>query len=195
MEVGTFPNWVEDRNRFRLEKPPDWVLQKLLDFDAQLVLMPSRKQAHYLLTRRRLSSAGLGDVAMLDNRDPDTNMCYAYGVLPIAPLKFRSGTIVWNTQSVDLFLDELRRRDTWAYTGGGKDPDAAWKAVEDHEADVAAREKRNLRDSFYHRARDAWRSIKARSGQRNRRASDAHGAARPAGHGLAADFARMTKPS
>lgn len=178
MEIG---NWIEDRNRFTLEKPPEWVLQKLKDFDAQLVLLPSRKEPYYLLARRRLMSVGLGDVALLDNRHPDTNMCYAHGVVPIAPLQFRNGTTVWTMQSVDLFLDELRRRDTWAYTGGllGKDPDAAWKAVEDYEADVKARERRNLRDMFHHMARDAWRSIKARSGQRSKRASDAHGAAKP----------------
>jgi hypothetical protein len=173
-------NWIADTNTFKLEQPPEWWMQRLYDFDHQLVLLPSRKKAEYLLARRRQLTAGLGDVAMLDNQDPDTNMCYAHGVIPIAPLRWKDNTAkVWSQATIDALLAELRGRDSWALGAGpGGDPDAAWKAVEYAEALQARKDQQSLREKFYHMGRDAYRSLKARSGQRNKRASDHHGVAR-----------------
>lgn len=166
-------NWIADTNPFGLEAPPDWWLQQLHNFDAQLVLLPSRWKAEYLLARRRQQTAGLGDVAMLDNQHPDTNMCYQHQVLPIAPLRWRGGVaMAWTQGSLTSLLDDLRRRDTWAHTEAGRNPDAAWQAVEAKEAAQEARDRLDLRDKFYHMGRDAWRSMMARTGSRNKRASD-----------------------
>lgn len=182
-EVATFSNWIADKNRYNLPTPPGWFLQSLFDFDNQLVLIPSRKKVKgerpaYLLCRRRLRSSGLGDVAMLDNMHPDTNMCYAHGVVPIAPLRFKANQVGFTRGGLNSLLTDLRSRDSWALTGGPDgDADATWKAVEAQEQSIEARERHNLRDMFYHRARDAWRSLKARTGQRNKRASDFHGVA------------------
>lgn len=183
MENSLFSNWIPDRNRWNLPEPPPWVLSKLREFDPYLVIVPSRMERVYHLTRRRQYSVGLGDVAMLDNKHPDTNMFVTYGVVPIAPLAWKQG-VNWTMKNVDGLLDELRRRDMWAISGGPeKDPEgkAVWEAVEDFEAAEKAKRRAGLKDMFYHMGRDAWRSIKARSGQRNRRASDYHGAAKPAG--------------
>jgi hypothetical protein len=184
MEANRFGNWIPDVNRFGLPEPPGWALTKLYEFDHMLVLIPSRvkvknERPAYLLCRRRQHSAGLGDVAMLDNKHPDTNMCFAHGVVPIGPLRFKRGT-TWTAQSVDGLIAELKSRDTWALTGGpdGKDPDAAWKAVEDYEAGLKKKEDANLRDMFRHMAKDAWRSIKARTGQRSKNAWDGNRHAR-----------------
>lgn len=173
-------NWIADTNSFKLEEPPSWFMQALYDFDHQLVLLPSRKKAEYLLARRRSLTAGMGDVAMLDNKAPDTYMCYTHGVIPIAPLRWKDNTAkVWSQTALDSLLAELRSRDAWALGGGpGGDPDAAWKAVEHTEALQERKEKRALREHFYHLGRDAYRSLKARTGQRNKRASDYHGVAR-----------------
>lgn len=174
-------NYIEDSNRWNLPTPPDWFLKRLFDFDAQLVLIPSRKKVKkerpaYLLCRRRLHSAGLGDVAMLDNKHPDTNMCYAHNVVPIAPMRFTSNQVGFTEEGCASLLAELKSRDTWAITGGPEgNADKAWQAVEEAEAAQKRRERRSLRDMFYHRARDAYRSLKARTGQRNKRASDYHG--------------------
>jgi hypothetical protein len=187
-ESTAFSTWIPDVNRFGLEAPPDWFLQRLRDFDHRLVIIPSRKgtglngheRGSYILAIRRLHSAGIGDVAMLDNKHPDTNMLHSYGLLPIAPLKFGKDVVVWTEHGCTQLINTLKARDTWALTGGpdGKDPDAAWQAVEQAEADAAARERATFVDNMRHRARDAWRSILARTKRRNKRASDYHGAAR-----------------
>ena len=178
------PNWIADTNRWNLPVPPEWFLQKLWSFDDKLVIVPSRMdppigaRPHYLLARRRLHSAGLGDVAVLDNKHPDTNMCVVNGLIPVGPLRFRPGVNTFTEAGLISLLDDLRSRDMWAVSGRDKDPDAVWKAVEAAEAEHEGKERRSLRDSFYHRARDAYRSLKARTGQRNKRASDYHGVAR-----------------
>ena len=174
-------NWLEGENPFGLTAPPDWWLQRLFDFDHMLVMFPSQKSKQYILARRRQHTAGLGDVAMLDNKHPDTNFCYRHGVLPInMPLK-PNGPNPWTDASIADVIAALRRRDTWAYTGGvitGDKAYAAADAVVEQEAALARQETRNLRDSFYHRGRDAWRSMMARIGSRSKRASDYHGVAR-----------------
>jgi hypothetical protein len=178
------PNWIADTNRWNLTVPPEWFLQKLWNFDEQLVIVPSRNEPtkgekpHYLLARRRQYSAGLGDVVALDNKHPDTNMCMVHGLIPIGPLRFKKGVNTFTEAGLVSLLDELASRDMWKITGRTKDPDAAWKALEAAEAEEQARERRTWRDDMYHRARDAYRSLKARTGQRNKRASDYHGVAR-----------------
>lgn len=177
-------NWIPDTNRFKLPTPPAWFLQRLWDFDPILVLIPSRVSVKgatpaYLLCRRRQHSRGLGDVAMLDNKHPDTNMCYVHGLVPIAPLRFNNGATTFTEAGCNSLLAELRARDTWAVTGGHDgDADVLVDKIEAAERAQATRERQSLRDMFYHRARDAYRSLKARTGQRNKRASDFHGVAR-----------------
>lgn len=179
------PNWIPDLNKWNLPEPPEWFLKRLYDFDPMLVLVPSRisvlgERPAYLLCRRRQRTAGIGDVALLDNKHPDTNMCYALGVLPIAPLRFKTATTGFTQGGLDALLAELRARDTWAISGGADgNGDAVVDAIEAAEAAQKAAERKTLKDNFYHMGRDAWRSIKARSGQRNKRASDYHGVARP----------------
>lgn len=173
-------NWIEDENIFRLAQPPDWWLQRLFDFDHMLVVMPSRKtRTHYLLARRRQYSAGLGDVAMLDNKHPDTNMCYAHGVIPIGPLVVKKGgQNPFSETTIAALITELRRRDTWATKAGIEGGEDYADGVEAAESVAEAKQRADLKDGFYHRARDAWRSLNARVGRRNKRASDYHGAAR-----------------
>lgn len=178
-------NWIPDENKGKLEQPPDWFLTGLYNYDPMLVVIPSRFKRkttapQYLLARRRQFTAGLGDVAMMDNKHPDTNMCYAHHLIPIAPFVFRSGAVAFTAQNLESLLQTLRERDSWAQGGGplSHDPDAVWKAVEAHEAAQEKKEDASLWDAFYHRGRDAYRSLKARTGQRNKRASDYHGVAR-----------------
>lgn len=172
-----YGNWIADDNRFNLEVPPDGFLTALFGFDPALVIIPSRFSKRYLLTRRRINSAGLGDVAMLNNRHPDTNMLYAHGLLPISHLNF-SGA--WVT---DTLFKQLRERDTWAITGGptsrlvnpGESLEKLADFVEAKDASHEQQEQRGLRDKFHHMGRDAWRSMQARLGARNKRASNYHG--------------------
>ena len=172
-------NWIADQNRFRLPEPPAWVLQRLFDFDHMLVIAPSRLKREYLLCRRRQHSAGLGDVAMLDNKHPDTNMCITNAMVPVAPLKFGTSAVIWTENGVTDLLNTLRRRDTWQLSGGPQgDADKIVDAIEADEARQAAVINAENRDNMRNRARDAWRSLLARTGLRNKRASDYHGVAR-----------------
>lgn len=124
---------------------------------------------------------------MLDNQHPDTNMCYAYGVVPVATLTWGDGASTFTAQTLTGLLDELRRRDTWQLSGGptrdtGEVGEARLiAAVEDHEATQERRAKAQLQDGFRAMAREAWRSLQARAGWRNKRASDYHGVARSTG--------------
>jgi hypothetical protein len=172
-------NWIEDANRFNLPAPPQEVLTALWNLDPQLVLIPSRQDRTYLLARRRQYSAGMSDTVLLENKHPDTNMLFVNQLLPIAPLVFKGGVIKWEQKDIDGLIAALRARDTWAITGGpAGDPDRAWQAIEEAEKAEKAREKRTRWQDFHHRGRDAFRSIGARMGWRNKRASDYHGAAR-----------------
>lgn len=117
---------------------------------------------------------------MLDNKHPDTNMLYQHGLLPLANLNF-GGT--WTTETL---FAQLRARDTWAITGGptsqlrnaGEALERLASTMDDAEAAIEQKDRRDLKDKFYHMGRDAWRSMQARIGTRNKRASDHHGVAK-----------------
>ena len=179
----THTGWIEDQNRFTLERPPDWFLTGLTGYDANLVLIPSRMRRQYLLCRRRQYTQGLGDVAMVDNKHPDTNMCYAYGVLPIAPLRWhktKSDAGMFTQQNLKSLLETLKERDAWSAGGGplAHNPDAVADAVDAYDAAQERKRDQSNWDNFYHMGRDAWRSLTARIGSRNKRAGDYHGVAR-----------------
>ena len=175
--------WIADVNRWKLERPPDWFLTGLTGYDANLVLIPSRMRRQYLLCRRRQLTAGLGDVAMIDNKHPDTNMCYGYRVLPIAPLKWsktKTDAGLFTQANLASLIETLKARDAWEHGGGplARDPEAVADAVDAYDAAQERKADQASWEKFYHLGRDAWRSLTARTGARNRRASDYHGIAR-----------------
>jgi hypothetical protein len=178
------PNWLPAKNTWDLPAPPDWFLQKLYNFDEQLVLFPSQaaprvgEKPHYVLARRRQLTAGMSDLAILENKHPDTNLMIAHGLVPIGPLRLKKGVNTFTEAGLVSLLEDLEGRDQWKLTGGLKDPDAGWKALEAAERKQLQKQRRSLKDMFAHMARDAYRSLKARTGQRNKRASDYHGVAR-----------------
>ena len=70
----------------RMETPPEWFLQRLFDYDSQLVLLPSRYKPYaYVIARRsRLGRRGLTGNAIADTiTQPDTLMCMHYGCVPV----------------------------------------------------------------------------------------------------------------
>ena len=129
-------NWIGTENPFGMECPPDWWMKGLYDFDHMLVLIPSQRKKEYLLTRRRTMTQVDAGAVLLDNKNPDTKFCILNGIIPIAPLKWKSGTNgVFSQLNLDSLLNALRARDTYVYTHAGAtvDEDAAWKAVEAEE--------------------------------------------------------------
>jgi hypothetical protein len=184
MDTPNLGNWIPDNNVNSLPEPPAWALKKLFDFDHMLVLIPSRvvpigDKPRYLLTRRAQFSAGLGADTVMENRHPDTWMCMQHSLIPIGPLEWKTKDQTWREADVDGLIAELRSRDTWAVTGGPDgNADALVDRIEADEAAKEAKERAGLKDMFYHLGRDAYRSILARTGSRNKRASDYHGHAK-----------------
>ena len=144
----------------RMEGPPEWFLGRLHDYDAELVVLPSRYKPYaYVIARRsRLGRRGLTGNAIADTiTQPDTLMCMHYGCVPVC-LMFKHGP-QW---AVDGVLAKLRARDLWA--AGGAD-----KAADQLEADEAKEEsdRREVkRDELRGLSREAYRSYKMRTGQR-----------------------------
>jgi len=173
------PNYVADRNPFHLAKPPTWWLSGMLRFDPDLVLIPSRCKPLFVLGRRRRLSQPLG--AVIDRKlrldDPahtgHAAMCDAYGLVVVTTL-FVAGD--WTTSNLQVFLDELTRRDTWRrdgpldesgqraalFEGGSK----LAKEIDDHDISERAKLDRNEREKTWHATGDAWRSRQARTGSR-----------------------------
>lgn len=144
----------------RMETPPEWFLQRLFDYDSQLVLLPSRYKPYaYVIARRsRLGRRGLTGNAIADTiTQPDTLMCMRYGCVPVC-LMFKHGP-QW---AVDGVLAKLRARDLWA--AGGAD-----KAADQLEADEAEEKRKrdaDKRDELLGLGREAYRSYKMRTGGR-----------------------------
>lgn len=164
-------NWIADKNRFGLAKPPAWWLQRLSDFDADLVLVPSRMEPLYRLARRARRSAGIGSMAVL-NPEADTAMLAHYKLVPVTTV-IRYGS-AWD---IDTILVKLADRDIWARKNGDKMADE----IEAKEAKAEKALKASIRDDMRQRSKDAWRSLQARTGARNKRASDGNIAARESG--------------
>lgn len=143
----------------RMEIPPAWFLQRLHDYDADLVMLPSRARPFaYVLARRARVHGGLTEKAIERTiTQPDTKMCFQYGLVPIC-LLFKHGPI-WN---VDTVLQSLAARDTWAQGGG----DALATRLEDEEAAIVAKRRDDLRDRLRQQSVSAWHSYQRRTGQR-----------------------------
>lgn len=146
----------------KMSIPPAYWLQRLYDFDSDLVLFPSIQTPFaYVLARKARRTGGMNqsDPAFA-NALPDTKFCIERHLLPVSMI-FRHSSASW---SIDNILADLRARDIWAAGGGDKYADAA------DAADTLAeqKQKHTIRDDMYHRSGDAWRSYQARTGQRSK---------------------------
>ncbi len=143
----------------RMEVPPSWFLQRLHDYDADLVMLPSRmKPFAYVLARRSRVTGRLTPKAIDQTiTQPDTKMCFKYGLVPVCVL-FKHGS-VWNADTV---LQTLKARDTWTQGGG----DALATKLEAEEAQTVIDRRETLKDRLRSQSREAWKSYQYRTGQR-----------------------------
>ena len=162
-------NWQPDINRYRLPKPPSWFLKAMWDLDAALVLLPSRKRQNvYVIARRRELSLRVPYLVKISadqlqqSRGSDSDMLAERQLVFVDVIRGNPYSGIWNPA----MLHELKERDMWG--DGGVDAFIA-KIEEKELAEVAARRKTMI-DDIDHRARDAYRSLQARTGQRNQRA-------------------------
>lgn len=150
-------NWIADN--LNAEQPPAYFLQRLYDFDAMLVLMPSREQHQaYVLGRRKQWGPGVtakGIDAVYTKTD--TKMCILNGAVPVC-MVFKPVNGSWDPAPL---IRTLMARDMWAHGGAAKV--AAMLEVQE-EAEKAAT-KAAIRDDLWNRSGDAWRSYQARTGQ------------------------------
>lgn len=175
-------NWIADRNRYGLPEPPADVMQAFHDQDAALVLVPSNQGRKYLLARRRAASRDMSAVirktrdgarARLNQMprfaESDSAMLERLDLVLVDSITHVQGNVAngsW-TRSLAGILADLRARDTWAAQGADKLADRL-DAAERADADQV---RATLHDHIEHRARDAYRSYQARTGQRNQRAT------------------------
>lgn len=140
--------------------PPEFWLERLFDYDAELVVFPSRHVPYaYVLARRRRLRAPAADKALENTvTQPDTKLCLGRGWAPVTII-LRHSHGSW---SIDNIIASLQARDIWAHGGGEKFADK-------QDAAEAAEEKARraaLRDDMMQRADLAWDLYKRRTGQR-----------------------------
>jgi hypothetical protein len=159
--VDHLGNYLRTENPFKLADPPAWWLQEVYDYDSQLVVFPSRHRMAFILARRRHFSNAMVELDYLDKKlvaesaglDGDIlakhNLIYVRHL--IGETTRRHGLVQW-----------LRDHDTVANGGGEK----VAQRLEDAELDIEQQKRRTMISDIDHRARDAYRSYKARTGQR-----------------------------
>lgn len=167
--AATTLNWIPDVNKYRLAKPPDWFLKQMWDLDAALVILPSRNRQVYLLGRRRELSQRVPMLVEQFKKDTaadprskglDADLIASSNLVMVDTI----GGNVRGSWS-PLLLQALKERDMWG-TGG---VDAYIAQMEAREQKAADLKRTQLLDDIDHRARDAWRSYQARTGERNQR--------------------------
>lgn len=176
METQTisFGNWIPDINRYGLPVPPEWFLKAMWDMDAGLVILPSRGTRKYLVARRRDKSLAsfrivekvIEAAQKKHKRTPylDSDLLESNKLVGVDVI---SGNVYGGTWNPSM-LAGLRDRDMWAAGGA----DEYIKKIEAAEEKERIDKRVSVLDDIEYRAKDAWRSYQARTGQRNQHAKD-----------------------
>ena len=155
--MSQYSNWIPDTNRFKLAGPPSWFLRQLEEFDASLVIIPSRMGHYYRLAQRRKMKLAEHVVNDIMKEQADTAMLASYGLVPVTTIL---ATISWSNP---FLFEELRRRAPWRQGGA----DEVIKKLD-------AQEYQDKVDKFLAQdqvndyvARDAWRYYNKNLGLRS----------------------------
>lgn len=147
------PNYIQDINPFKLAGPPQWFLRLLWDFDASLVIVPSRQTCVYRLAQRRKLNLPQHIVNDALFKESDTRMLATYSLIPVTSIM---ATAAWSP----MMIRELHNRSV-ERQGGHEvvnkrldDLDAAEEAV------IAA--KNDALTTHY--AKEGWKSYRKRIG-------------------------------
>ncbi len=144
----------------KMAAPPEFWLQRLYDFDAELVVFPSRYMPYaYVVARRRRHGSGMDQALSETITQPDTRFCLSHGLVPVTMLTRTSQTAGWD---IDPLIRSLKARDIWAQGGG----DATADILDKSEAEAEALRKKDLRNEFDARASLGYALYKRRTGQR-----------------------------
>ena len=159
--MNPFRNFLKTENPFKLAPPPAWWLTMLHDYDAQLVVFPSRLRMAYLLARRRHFSNAIAELNTLDKNllrqsaGMDGDILAQHNLIYVRHL-------IGDTVRRPAIFQWLRDHDATANGGGEK----VAQRIDDLELDLEAQRRKAMIDDIDHRARDAYRSYQARTGRR-----------------------------
>lgn len=152
--MPVMPNYIEDRNPFKLAGPPVRFLRKLFEFDNSLVIVPSRQGFYYRLTQRRKLNLPEHIVNDALFKESDTQMLASYGLVPVTTIL---ATANWDNP---LLFQELSERAPWRQGGAEK----VNKHLEDmdakREAEIAAKND----DMTTILAKDGWKYYRKKIG-------------------------------
>lgn len=162
MSLPHLKNFLQTENPFKLAEPPDWWLQRLFDYDAELVVFPSRHRMAYILARRRHFSNAMAEADRLDKDLLRQSAGLDGDILATHNLIYVRHLIGDSVRRPALF-QWLRDNDTKAHGGA----ETLSRKLEDAEADIAQQKRVAMLDDIEYRAKDAWRSYQARTGRRS----------------------------
>ena len=140
-------NYIPDVNLFNLSGPPQWWLKKLWDFDASLVVVPSKQNCLYRLAQRRppnLSVRITNDVLF---KDSDTRMLASYGLIPVTSIL---ATANWSNP---FLFQELANRAPHRNGGAEK----VTQMLEAQEAEADAKKQAKTDEHLHYLGKDAWK--------------------------------------
>ena len=153
METG---NYIVDVNPFKLNGPPKWWLRKLKDFDASLVVVPSRQGFFYRLAQRRPINAQTKLAHDILWKESDTRMLASYGLVPITTI---ISTANWDNP---LMWNDLAERAPWRQGGA----DVMDKRVNELDAQRDFTKFQRTDQMLTDVSKDAWGMYRKKAGLR-----------------------------
>jgi hypothetical protein len=150
------PNYIPDVNPFSLAGPPTWWLKKLWDFDASLVVVPSRQGFYYRLAQRRTPNLTTDIIKDALFAESDTKMLARYALVPVTTIL---STANWGNPYL---FEELRRRAPWRL--GGADAVNHMLDEQDRKDDLDLRAKTDAHLTAL--GKDAWGLYNKKIGKR-----------------------------
>lgn len=150
------PNYLHRvPNPWNLAPPPQWFLDEMRAYDAELVIFPSAEEACYRFARRAKVHPAV--MQALKNR-PDTKTYWEHRLVPVTSLpQFEP----WSPR----ILFELAERDIQRVGGG----DAAADILDAHEAQKEQAERITMSDTLDRISKDAYVDFTVDAGTRNAR--------------------------
>lgn len=152
--MNTPSNYIPDVNSFKLAGPPDHFLRKLWDFDASLVVVPSRQGFMYRLSQRRNPQLSTKIVNEALWKDSDTQMLASYNLVPVTTIL---ATANWSNP---FLFEELRRRAPWRLGGA----QAVTQKLEDQERADELKSREATNEHLTSLGKDAWNLYKKKIG-------------------------------
>lgn len=150
-------NYIVDINPFSLAGPPKWWLSQLWDFDASLVVIPSRQGFYYRLTQRRKPNLSANIVNDALFKESDTKMLARYSLVPVTTIL---ATANWSNPYL---FEELRNRAPWRLGGAEK----VTKEIEDQELKAEFDKRMQTDDMLTDVSKDAWKLYQKKIGLRS----------------------------